>query len=286
MSGRNVYLVIGALILMGVTAAVSILAFVWVTGGSGTPSATLVAPTLDLSTPTPNQAATEVAELSTQVADLEATIAAFDTVPAQPTTEAAAVQPTIEEPTAVPAAQTVLYQISPDESQVSFTLTEDLRGQPTTVVGTTNQVAGEILVDFTTPANTQIGGIVINARTLVTDQENRNRMIRSRILQSELAEYEFIHFTPTAITGLPDTISVGEEVTFQIAGNLRIRDIEQPITFDVTAIVASEDRLEGQANTTVTRSQFNLVIPSVPSVANVSEEISLAIQFVALRAAA
>jgi polyisoprenoid-binding protein YceI len=286
MSGRNVSLVIGALIVIGVTAAVSILAFVWVTGGSGTPSATLVAPTLDLSTPTPNQAATEVAVLSTQVAELQATIAGFDAAPVQPTTEAAAVQSTVEEAAAIPAAQTILYQISPDESQVSFTLTEDLRGQPTTVVGTTNQVAGEILVDFTTPANTEIGGIVINARTLVTDQENRNRMIRSRILQSETDEYEFIHFTPTAITGLPDAITVGQEVTFQVTGNLGIRDIEQPITFDVTAVASSEDRLEGQASTTVTRSQFNLVIPSVPSVANVSEEVSLAIQFVALRAEA
>ena len=37
------------------------------------------------------------------------------------------------------------FEIDSNSSKVQFTLTEELLGKPTTVVGTTNQVAGDIL---------------------------------------------------------------------------------------------------------------------------------------------
>jgi len=285
MSRRNLN-ILGILILMGITSAISIFAYVYIIGGSGEPSGETTAPTL--SVPTPNLAETQVAVLSTQVAELSAANA---TLIAGASAPDEAVEPTVEateEPTAEPVAETteapaaaVLYRISQDESQVSFTLTEDLRGVPTTVVGTTDQIAGDIVVDFTTPANSQVGQIRINARTLVTDNEFRNRAIRGEILESSKDEYEFIEFTPTAVTGLPAAVTVGEPITFQLTGDLKIRNITQSVTFDVTA-TATEERLEGSATVVVTRTQYNLVIPSAPGVANVSEEVTLQIDFVAL----
>jgi hypothetical protein len=53
------------------------------------------------------------------------------------------------------------------------------------------------------------------------------------------------------------------------------------VTFDVTVTPVSETRLEGNAVTTVKRSDYNLVIPSVPGVADVSEDVRLEIDFVA-----
>ena len=78
-------------------------------------------------------------------------------------------------------------------------------------------------------------------------------------------------------------MAVGQAVTFQITGDLRIRNIVQSVTFDVTATAVSEDRLEGSASTIVTRTQYNLIIPSAPGVANVGEEVTLEIDFVATR---
>lgn len=286
---RRTLNIIGILILMGITAAVSVTAYIFMVGGSGEASAPITAPTLDLSTPTPNAAETQVAVLSTQVADLQATIAAQASQPEA--TEAAPVEPTAlpptEEPTVVAeaAAAPSVYAIQQDGSTVTFTLTEDLRGQFTTVIGTTDQIAGEILVDFANPANSRIGQIRINARTLATDNEFRNRAIRGEILQSSQAEYEFIDFTPTALNGLPASIAIGEAVTFQIVGDLKIRNITQSVTFDVTATAVSEDRLEGTATTVVTRAQFDLQIPNVPSVTNVSDEVTLQITFVAAKSA-
>src|SRR5215813_12325376 len=68
------------------------------------------------------------------------------------------------------------FSIDVSKSKVSFTLTEDLFGKPNTVVGTTNQVAVDILVDADHPANSQIGTIRVNARTLVTDSNMRDGM--------------------------------------------------------------------------------------------------------------
>src|SRR5690349_8061835 len=83
-----------------------------------------------------------------------------------------------------------LLHISADESEVRFIIDETLLGNPKTVIGVTDQVAGDMLVDFANPAHSQLGAIRINARTLATDNEIRNRALRGQILQSERDEYE------------------------------------------------------------------------------------------------
>lgn len=173
----------------------------------------------------------------------------------------------------------IVFQISQDESEASFMIYEDLRGQPKDVIGTTDQVAGEIALDKSDLSATQVGVIQVNARTLVTDDDRRNQAIRNRILITD--NYEFITFTPTGISGLEGTAAVGQEFTFQITGDLTIRDVTKPVVFDVTAQLVSEDQLVAHAETKIQRGDFNLVIPSVPSVANVGEEIALEINLVA-----
>ncbi len=199
----------------------------------------------------------------------------------------------ISAPTLAPLAATgavgspgdvAVFNIDSTQSQVSFTLTEELNRQPTTVVGTTDQVAGQIAVDFANPSASQIGELRINARTLTTPEEMRNRTIRGQILQSAQDQYEFITFQPTAISGLPASITIGAPVTLQITGDLTIRDVTQSVTFDATVTADSETQISGTATTTVQRADFNLNIPNVPQVANVSEAVQLEIDFVATAA--
>jgi polyisoprenoid-binding protein YceI len=175
----------------------------------------------------------------------------------------------------------VIFRIVPDESEVRFVLSEVLRGVPTTVIGRTRQVAADIAVDFENPAASEVGTVRVNARTLLTDNEFRNRTIRGQILQTSQDEFEFSEFTPTGIEEMPETVTIGEPFTFKLLGDLQVRDIVQPVTFDVTIMPVSETRLEGSAVTTVQRADYNLVIPSVPGVADVSEEVRLEIDFVA-----
>jgi polyisoprenoid-binding protein YceI len=176
------------------------------------------------------------------------------------------------------------FDIVPEESLVSFELDEVLRGVPTTVVGITDQIAGQIRVDPANPQAAEVGTIRINLRTLATDNEFRNRAIRGQILLSSQDEYEFSDFVPTAITGLPETVSIGEPFSFQVTGDFSLRGTTNSITFDVTVTPVSETRIEGSATATVNRADFGLEIPDVPSVANVEEEVLLTIEFVAVSA--
>lgn len=174
---------------------------------------------------------------------------------------------------------TTVFTIDPSASTVSFILDEELRGQPKTVVGTTDQVSGEIAVNLQQPGETQLGVILINARTFVTDSDLRNRAIQNRILNT--GQYEFVTFTPTEISGLPDSAAVGDQISFTISGYLTIRDITQPVMFSAVVTIASESQLVGTASTVVDRSAFDLAIPSVRDVANVEEQVELSIEFTA-----
>jgi len=171
-----------------------------------------------------------------------------------------------------------IFRIVQEESQVRFKIYEELRGAPKDVVGVSNQVAGEAGVDFNDLSTTQLGVIQINARTLATDDDRRNQAIRNRILHTD--QYEYITFTPTQISGLSGSYVEGQSYSLQIAGDLTIQDVTQPVVFDATVLVESADRLSGSATTTIQRSDFNLIIPSVPFVANPGEEVILEIDFV------
>ncbi|GAB1421649.1 hypothetical protein MASR2M15_18300 [Anaerolineales bacterium] len=172
------------------------------------------------------------------------------------------------------------YEIDGQASEARFIITEDLRGVPTTVIGKTNDIAGIILINLADPAASELGTIEISARTLVTDNNFRNTALRRDILQSGNDDFEFIRFEATEITGLPETVALGDEVSFQVSGNLIIKNISQPATFDVTLTVA-EESLIGSATTTVNRNDYEITIPNAPGVANVAETVDLELDFVA-----
>ncbi len=166
-------------------------------------------------------------------------------------------------------------------TEARFYLDEVLMGQDKNVVGVTSLVEGQITLDPSAPASAQISPIRIDASTFTTDSDRRNGAIQRFILQSSQAEYQYITFEPTAITDLPAAVTIGEPFEFTVTGNLTIRDITREETFQVTVTPISENAISGLGTTTILRANYELTIPSVPSVANVSEEVKLEIVFAA-----
>src|SRR3954452_2311744 len=74
----------------------------------------------------------------------------------------------VVESTGAAAPAGTAFQIDPNASSAQFVIDEILRGSPKTVVGTTNQVAGEIAANLNDLDAAQVGTIKINARTLST----------------------------------------------------------------------------------------------------------------------
>ena len=244
---RNLLLVVAGVIVAGLLTVSAVAAFV------------LRAP----ATPSGDFTAIPVAPTDTESADPTAT------------TETATETP---QPTPV-SAELITAELVQADSQARFIINEVLDGQPNTVVGVTDQVAAQILIDPTNPANVRMGPVQVNARTLVTDSGNRNRAIQNIIL--ETGTYEFITFTPKSFVGLPETGAVGDTFFFQIVGYLTIRDETHEVTFDATVTVDSDTRMHGLATASILRSTFNLNVPDVPFVASVDQSLTLEVEFVA-----
>jgi polyisoprenoid-binding protein YceI len=176
-------------------------------------------------------------------------------------------------------ASPITFEIVPAESQARFLIDEVLRGDPITVVGATDQVAAQFTIDPNDLFATQVGIIQVNARTLATDNDFRNRAIKNRILVTDV--YEFVTFTPTEVVGLPQNGVAGEAYTFQIVGDLTITDVTRQVTFDVVATATSETRIEGVATAAFLYTDFELFIPDAPAVDTVDDEVRLELEFVA-----
>jgi len=216
----------------------------------------------------------------TEPTNTTAPVAAAPT--AEPTPEAAATEAVVEPVVSQPEASSAwVFSIVQSESEARFIIDEILNNAPKTVIGVTDQVAGQIQIDAANLAATQLGIIQVNARTLATDNELRNRAIKNRILLTD--RFEFVTFTPTELVGLPETVSAGQPVTFQITGELTIRDVTRPITFDAEVTPISETELRGKAAAVVMYADYGIQIPSVPSVAWVDDKVILEIDFVARR---
>ncbi len=276
-SGIPYFLVVVLLLIaLAGGAAAGILGYVWITGGSGEASLS-VADKLATQEASDDALAAAVGTAMVEVANtvivnaVAAAVAeAVDSSVAAAMDEAAAKSEPLE------------FAIVSAESEASFTLEEDLRGVRTTVVGVTNEVGGSVFVNLADPSASSIGPIVINARTLETDNSFRNRALRSRILQSAQAEYEFIVFEPRELSNWSATsAAVGETMTFDITGDLTIVDMTRSVTFAASATLESESRISGSAEVNLLHGDFGLVIPDVPSVANVTDDVTLRLEFVA-----
>ncbi|MCW5839435.1 MAG: YceI family protein [Anaerolineales bacterium] len=200
---------------------------------------------------------------------------------ASPQVQAAETQPSADAGSQPAVAEgSLVFELAADESQARFIINEVLNGADKTVVGVTNAVAAQILIDPASPAGVQLGTVQVNARTFLTDSGSRNRAIQNFILQTD--RYELVTFVPHTYSGLPASIAVGDSFSFQISGDLTIRDITTPVTFDVSVTVESENRISGLASTTINRASYDLVIPNAPGVASVEETVILELEFVAL----
>ena len=295
---RRTLIIGGGLALIAAVAAIAVIGYVLVSGGSGEAGAPISAPTLSVPTAAPPTATAQAnpspairmtaspapAAAATTPAPASAiTASPSSSQPSPVSATAAAASPTpspTAETTSAVGGQT-LFRIVSEQSEARFEIDEILRGSPNRVIGRTNQVAGDVIIDFTNPSASQVGTIRINVRTLQTDDARRDRATRSQILQSARDEYEYAEFKPVELVGIPAEAPIGRTLSFQIKGLLTIRNISKEVIFDATVTPVSEDRLEGSAQAKIRRADFNLTIPSVPSVASVGEEVVLGLEFVA-----
>ena len=166
-------------------------------------------------------------------------------------------------------------------TEARYLIDEVFRRRDTTAIGITPLVTGTVQFDRNDPLSTSVGTITIDARDLKGDRRSRDRVVVRRILNAGLDKYRYITFEPTAITGMPPLVQVGDTIELQITGLLRVRNGRQEAVFDTTVTVVSETELQGLASTTIRWRDYSLRIPSWPGVSWVADEVILELAFTA-----
>ena len=166
------------------------------------------------------------------------------------------------------------------ESSVRFLIDEVITGSQKTVVGETQSVEGTITADYANASAATISTITVDAGSFATDSSFRDKSIRNNILQS--GQFPTITFTTTSISGLPDSVAVGDTVAVQVTGDLTIHGTTNQVTFDGSVTVVSDTELSGLLSLEITYADFGVqILRMPPDVASVADTVILEIEFVA-----
>lgn len=210
--------------------------------------------------------------------------------------EATAAPPPAAQPTSAPAvAPTLVPQESSDSetatdgvttitvtesSEALYRINEQLarRDLPNDAVGTTRDVEGRIVFSADGTVDTELSKITVGVGSLRSDSDRRDSYIQRNSLES--SQYPEVTIAVTEIRGLSWPLPTSGEVSFEMLGDLTIRDQTRAVTWETTASF-SEGGVEGLAMTTVTFEQYEMTKPRVAIVLSVADEIRLEINFVA-----
>jgi polyisoprenoid-binding protein YceI len=216
--------------------------------------------------------------------------------------EEPAVAPTaVEEPTATStpvseasggdqdASGQRTYVIVPEESKASYEVDEEffadalskygIQAGLSDTIGSTQEIEGELqlnLDDLSAPLGTN--RFTVNLATLTSDQSLRDRWIRQN--GPRFNQFPNAEFTATAIEDAPETYSEGDEVQFKLVGDLTIREITQPVTFDVTANLEG-DIITGIATAQLLMTDFGIDPPNFANTLSVGNEFAVQVEFTA-----
>lgn len=174
----------------------------------------------------------------------------------------------------------VVYRIDTTQSLARYSVQETFVGQPiSTAGGTTEQIAGDILIDHDDYAQSQVGTIVINVEQFTSDSDLRDRRIRREFLES--SEYPEAVFVPTELIDFPTQVVEGSAYTFEIVGDLTIRETTLPTRWTVT-VTLTGDVLTGAASTVIRMSDFGIGPIDIVGLVATEDEVQMEFEFVAV----
>lgn len=197
--------------------------------------------------------------------------------------------PTVESPspsqmepaTAVPAGDTsskgagnLVFSVVSDQSEVNYRVREQLASVdlPSDAVGKTNAISGNIAIQPDGTILSSESKLVVEVSSLKSDRNMRDNYVRQNILQTN--QYPQVIFVPTQVSGLSSPLPQSGDFSFTLTGDLTVRDVTKPVTWDVTGQIQG-GQLTAQASTTFTFEDFNITQPRVPVVLSVEDHITL-----------
>src|SRR5262245_12580585 len=206
-------------------------------------------------------------------------LAACGSTSQTPTAAPAAAPPTVG-PHAALAPGVRVFRIVPDQTEASYEVQEKFlnRNLPNMAIGKTHSVEGEFQFSLNGKPTGQVTKFTVDLRTLTSDQSRRDNRIRRQWLESET--YPFAEFVSSEAQNLPASYTEGQEVSFKLVGNLTIREITHPVTFDVTGKLVG-DTVTGTATAQIMMKDFGFDPPSVAGMLTVQDGVTIRVNFTA-----
>ena len=168
--------------------------------------------------------------------------------------------------------------VTPTGNEVRYRVTEQLAGfdLPNDAVGKSQEVHGSVELDSTGRVIPATSGITATVSTLTSDRNRRDGYVRSRILETD--SFPTVRLKPTSVAGLPWPLPVSGSSQFTLTGDLTIKGVTRPSTWQVTADFQG-DTVTGTAFTAFTFPEFGLSRPRIPIVLSVGDTIRLEYDF-------
>lgn len=189
---------------------------------------------------------------------------------------------TAPEATAAPALASTTFVVVPEQSSAEYAVEEEFLGAPVpfvTTMGSTSAITGAITLTITDGA-VVLGDnqFTVDLRTLKSDEARRDQRIRSEWLESD--QYPLATFVADAVVQMPADAALGDEVAFQVRGTLTIRDISQPVTWEIAAAIDG-DTLSGTATALIYMRDFGFEPPDIAGMLRVTDGVTVTVTFVA-----
>jgi polyisoprenoid-binding protein YceI len=139
-------------------------------------------------------------------------------------------------------------------------------------VGTTRAIEGDLSLDAQGHIHHNDSRFTVDLRTLRSDRDRRDNYVRRNTLETE--RYPTAVFIPSEVRGLPFPLPQTGTASFELIGDLTIRETTRRITWEATATFNGQE-ISAQAKTSFRFADFGLSIPRVASVLSVEETIRL-----------
>ena len=144
----------------------------------------------------------------------------------------------------VTETQVFHFRVDPAQTTVEYAVQEVLLNNQQITCGRTNAVEGEFQLYMQNGrAFIALSNLQVDLRTLTSDSTVRDQAIRSQWLESN--KYPKAIFVANAVEGLPLDAVQGQPYTFQVSGDMTIRNITHPVMFQVT-VTAQDDMIIGE----------------------------------------
>ncbi len=172
----------------------------------------------------------------------------------------------------------VRYVTAGDASRARYRVRERLFGREldNDAVGETAAITGSIALDKAGAVVRSASQFDVNMSGLTSDEGRRDNYVRTRLLVTD--SFPTTRLAVTSVRGLPSPLPTSGRVQFQLLGDLTVKGVTRPTTWNVTANVAG-DGLTGTAATAFTFDEFQLTKPRVRSVLSVNDTIRLEYEF-------